>query len=178
MSRVGESPISVIDGVTVSINDPEVVVKGPLGELSMTRPGRVSVSLDNGTVHVTRTEESKEGRSMHGLTRSLIANMIEGVAKGYKKELLIEGVGFRAAVQGQELSLYLGFASPKLYAIPDGIKIEAEGGTRVSVTGIDKQRVGEVAARIRAYFPAEPYKGKGIRYVNEVVRRKVGKTVA
>ena len=178
MSRIGENPISVIDGVTVTIKDPEIVVKGPLGELIMRRPEKVSVSLENGTIKVNRIEESKKARSLHGLTRSLIANMIEGVAKGYKKELLIEGVGFRAAVQGQKLSLLLGFASPKVFAIPDGIKIDAEGGTRVSISGIDKQRVGEVAARIRAYFPAEPYKGKGIRYVDEVVRRKVGKTVA
>jgi len=178
MSRVGESPISVIDGVTVTINDPEVVVKGPLGELSITHPEKISVSLENSTINVNRKEDSKQARSLHGLTRSLIANMIEGVAKGYKKELLIEGVGFRAAVQGQKLSLFLGFASEKLYAIPDGIKVEAEGGTRVSISGIDKQCVGEVAARIRAYFPAEPYKGKGIRYADEVVRRKVGKTVA
>lgn len=178
MSRIGENPISVIDGVTVTIKDPEIVVKGPLGELIMRRPEKVSVSLENGKINVNRIEESKKARSLHGLTRSLIANMIEGVAKGYKKELLIEGVGFRAAVQGQELSLLLGFASPKVFSIPDGIKIDVEGGTRVSISGIDKQRVGEVAARVRAYFPAEPYKGKGIRYVDEVVRRKVGKTVA
>ena len=178
MSRVGERPIAVTDGVTVSVDDPQIVVKGTLGELSLTKPDRVTVTVDNGEVQVKRTEESKAGRSMHGLTRSLIANMIEGVAKGYKKELLIEGVGFRAAVQGNVLSLFLGFASPKEYSIPDGITVTVENGTRVSVSGIDKQLVGEVAARIRAYFAAEPYKGKGIRYVDETIRRKVGKTVA
>ena len=178
MSRVGELPISVAEGVSVSVNERDVVVKGPLGELSMVTPDRVSVSVDDGVVQVSRTEETKKGRSMHGLTRSLIANMVEGVTKGYKKELLIEGVGFRAAVEGKALSLSLGFASPKGFQIPDGITITVESGTRVSVTGIDKQLVGESAARIRAYFRAEPYKGKGIRYVDEVVRRKVGKTVA
>ena len=178
MSRVGEQPISVIDGVTVSSNELEVLVKGPLGELSLTIPKKIKVLINKGEVLVTRTEESKKGKSLHGLIRSLIANMIEGVTKGYKKDLLIEGVGFRAVVQGSELLLYLGFASPKQYQIPDGIKVAVENNTRLSVTGIDKQLVGQVAASIRSYFPAEPYKGKGVRYANEIIRRKTGKTIS
>jgi len=178
MSRVGKKPIELPGGVTVAVEGRAVKAKGPLGELEMVVVDGMSVSVDDGTVSVDRQDETRESRSLHGLTRSLIANMVEGVSKGYTRQLRIEGVGFRAAVQGRNLSLSLGFASPKIYAIPEGVTINEQGGTQITVSGMDKQMVGEAAARIRSYFPVEPYKGKGIRYADEVVRRKVGKTVS
>jgi large subunit ribosomal protein L6 len=155
-----------------------VSVKGPLGDLTIELATGIDVSVDDGQVVVSRVDDTRHVRSLHGLTRSLIANMIEGVTKGYKRELLIEGVGFKAVIQGKKMMLSLGFANAKEYAIPDDVTITEESGTRVTISGMDKQRVGQAAARIRSYFPVEPYKGKGIRYSDEVVRRKVGKTVA
>lgn len=178
MSRVGEKPVSVESGVTVSVQDKSVTVKGPLGELALDVAPALSVAVEDGRVSISRENDTRESRSLHGLTRSLIANMVVGVTKGFTRELLIEGVGFRAQIQGKKMLLSLGFASAKEYAIPDDITVTEEGGTKITVTGMDKQRVGQTAARIRSYFPVEPYKGKGIRYSDEMVRRKAGKTVA
>lgn len=178
MSRIGKKPVAVPDGVEVRISGRTVRVKGARGELSRDLPDCISAKLENGEVRVERGNESRSSRSLHGLSRSLVANMVEGVSKGYRKELQIEGVGFRAQVQGQTVVLSLGFANPKEFRVPEGVKVTEQGGTRLSVEGTSKEMVGEVAARIRGYYPAEPYKGKGIRYVGEQVRRKVGKTVA
>jgi large subunit ribosomal protein L6 len=178
MSRVGKSPVPIAQGVTVTTADDRVMAKGPLGELSLRLPDLIRVAVADGQVNVTRTEESRVGRSYHGLARNLIANMVEGVSKGFAKVLLIEGVGFRATLQGKTLSLALGFASPVAFKIPDGITVKEEGGTKLTIQGVDKHLVGDTAARIRSFFPAEPYKGKGIRYDDERVKRKVGKTVA
>jgi len=178
MSRIGKQPVKIPAGVTVAANGGSVVVKGKLGELSRTLPDGVTAVVEGGEVRVSRADDSREQKSFHGLSRTLVKNMIEGVVAGYKKELSIEGTGFKAQVQGQKLVLWLGFASPKEYGIPAGITVTEKQGVQLTVTGIDKQLVGEAAARIRGFYPAEPYKGKGIKYVGEVVRRKQGKTVA
>lgn len=179
MSRVGKSPVPIAKGVTVTVDGSKVTAKGPLGELHVLVPGEVRADVADGFVKVTCLEESRRGSSMHGLARNMIANLIEGVSKGYSKLLLIEGVGFKAAVQGKsKLALSLGFASPVQFVIPDGITVKEQDGVKLTVSGMDKQLVGDTAARIRSYFPAEPYKGKGIRYEGEHVKRKVGKTVA
>ena len=165
MSRIGKQPITIPAGVTVTVaNGNEVTVKGPKGELSRSLQKGITVAVDQ--------------KSYHGLSRTLIKNMIEGVTQGYTKELVIEGTGFKAAVQGRKAVLTLGFASPKEYLIPDGCTVTVTADVNVKVEGIDKQVVGEAAARIRSYYPAEPYKGKGIRYKDEKIRRKEGKTVA
>jgi large subunit ribosomal protein L6 len=178
MSRVGEKPIEIPGGVTVSLEGGQVLAKGPLGEGRLDLPEGLAVAIKDGEVALSRERETREIRSRHGLIRTLIANMVEGVSKGYSKALEIEGVGFRAAVQGRKVSLALGFAKPVELTMPEGIEVKEEGGTKVSVSGTDKQKVGDFAARIRGFFPAEPYKGKGIRYAGEQVKRKVGKTVA
>ncbi|OGV64822.1 MAG: 50S ribosomal protein L6 [Lentisphaerae bacterium RIFOXYA12_FULL_48_11] len=176
MSRVGQKPVEIPSGVTVTVNGADVRVKGPKEELAMTMASGVSAVVDGGKLVVKVSDEEKG--NLHGLTRTLIANMIEGVTKGYSKGLEIQGVGFKAAIQGQKLQMWLGFPKPVEYTIPDGIKVVVTEGTAMLVSGADKQLVGDVSARIRSYFPAEPYKGKGIRYKGEYVRRKVGKTVA
>jgi large subunit ribosomal protein L6 len=176
MSRIGEKPVDVPAGVTVAIDGSHVSAKGAKGELAMDLPEGISAAVDGSTVVVTRCDDSR--KAFHGLARSLIANIMEGVSNGYSKELEIQGVGFRAAVQGKTLSLSLGFASPIEYPIPDTVTIAVNNNTEIMVSGVDKQQVGEVAARIRSFYPAEPYKGKGVRYKNERVRRKEGKTVA
>jgi len=176
MSRIGEKPVAIPAGVTVTIDGAHVSVKGPKGDLSWDVPAGIAACVEGAAVIVSRGDDTL--KSFHGLSRSLIANMVEGAAQGYRKDLEIQGVGFRANVQGQILSLALGFASPVEYRIPEGIAITVNNNTEVNVVGPDKQQVGETAARIRAFYPAEPYKGKGIRYKGEHVRRKVGKTVA
>ena len=179
MSRIGKLPVAIPSGVTVTANGNQVTVKGKLGELSRTFQTGINVKVENGQVTVTRADDSRMQKSCHGLSRTLVKNMIDGVTTGYKKALNIEGTGFKAVLQGKKLSLSLGFASPKDYAIPDGIKITVDAtGLNVAIDGIDKELVGEAAARIRSYYPAEPYKGKGINYVAEHIRRKHGKTVA
>jgi len=178
MSRIGKQPVGIPATVTVTARGGWVSVKGALGELSRTLPDGISAVVADGAVCVSRKDDSRVQRSYHGLSRSLVKNMIEGVVKGYKKELSIEGTGFKALVQGPKLMLSLGFASPKEYSIPAGITVTEKQGVQLTVTGIDKQLVGEAAARIRGYYPAEPYKGKGIKYVGEQIRRKQGKTVA
>lgn len=178
MSRIGQKPVDIISGVTVTVDGGVVKVKGKEGELSRQLPPMIEASVADGKVVVKRTAETREARSYHGMSRTLISNMIAGVAKGYSREMEIQGVGFKAILKGQKLSLSLGFASPVDYEIPAGVKVTEEGGVKMVVRGPDKQLVGDTAARIRAFFPAEPYKGKGIRYKDERVRRKVGKTVA
>lgn len=178
MSRLGKNPVAISKGVTVTVAGGTVSVQGPLGDATLSLPAKTQASVDGAQVLVSRTGDTREARSMHGLARNLIANMIEGVSKGYSKVLQIEGVGFKASVQGKKLSLSLGFASPVLFDIPAGVKILDEAGVKLTISGVDKQQIGDTAARIRSYFPAEPYKGKGIRYAGEHVKRKVGKTVA
>ncbi len=178
MSRIGEKPIDIPSGVTVTASGADIAVKGPKGELGLTLPPGIEACVEGACVNVARVDDTKQSKSFHGLGRSLIANMVTGVSEGYTKELEISGVGFKAAIAGNTLSLSLGFASPKEYTVCDGVTVTVNGGTNLVVSGADKQKVGETAARIRAYFPAEPYKGKGIMYKGERVRRKVGKTVA
>lgn len=179
MSRIGKQPIAIPAGVTVTANGNQVTVKGKLGELSRVFQNGITVKVEDGKVLVSRADDSRLQKSCHGLSRTLIKNMIDGVTAGYKKALNIEGTGFKAVLQGKKLSLSLGFASPKDYPIPDGLKVTVDpAGLNVTLESIDKELVGESAARIRSYYPAEPYKGKGIKYVGEQIRRKQGKTVA
>ncbi len=178
MSRVGKQPVAVPSDVTVNIDGTHVTVKGPKGEQNWIFPPVVSFELKEGHVEVTRTSEEKFGRAMHGTARNLIANMIEGVKNGFTKELEIQGVGFRAAMQGTTLNMALGYSHPINYAVPEGVEVTVADNTKIKVTGTSKQLVGQVAAQIRSYYPAEPYKGKGVRYKGEQVRRKAGKTVA
>jgi large subunit ribosomal protein L6 len=176
MSRIGEKPIEVPGGVKLSVNGALVEATGPKGTLSLTLPKGIQASQVGTELTVTRANDSQ--KAFHGLSRSLIANMITGVNTGYTKELEIQGVGFRAALNGNTLSLSLGFASPVEYTVPDTVTVAVNNNTALVVSGTDKQQVGEVAARIRSFYPAEPYKGKGVRYKGEKVRRKVGKTVS
>jgi large subunit ribosomal protein L6 len=178
MSRVGIKPIEVPGDVTLSIDGAQVSVKGPKGELAWTFPEAVAFALEDGKLTVSRTSEDKFARAMHGTARSLISNMIQGVKDGFKKDLEIQGVGFRASVQGDKLTMALGFSHPIEYVVPEGVTVTVADNTKLSVTGVDKQKVGQVSAHIRGYYPAEPYKGKGVRYSDEQVRRKAGKTVA
>jgi large subunit ribosomal protein L6 len=175
MSRIGKKPISVPEGVTVDVGSGVVSVKGPKGELSQTVDRDMTIALDDGTLTVERPTDRGPHRALHGLTRSLLANMVEGVTAGYEKRLEIQGVGYRARLQGKALELSVGFSLPVSVQAPDGIEFEVPQQTEVVVRGIDKQLVGETAARIRRVRPPEPYKGKGIRYAGEHVRRKVGK---
>ncbi len=178
MSRIGKQPITVPGGVTLTVAGQAVTVKGPKGELSRSMPQGITVTVNGATVTVERANDSRPLRGFHGLSRTLINNMIVGVTQGYKKELVIEGTGFKAQIQGDKVMLFLGFASPKEYAIPAGITVTEKGGTQLTVEGISKELVGTATARIRSYYPAEPYKGKGVRYLGEQIRRKEGKTVA
>ena len=175
MSRIGRQPIEVPAGVSVSISPGRVMVNGPLGELSQQVPVRMQVDHEESTITVKRPTERGEDRALHGLTRSLIANMVEGVTNGFQKRLEIQGVGYRASLRGVDLELNVGYSHPVVLKAPQGITFEVPTPTEVIVKGIDKQAVGQVAADIRRLRPPEPYKGKGIRYAGEVVRRKVGK---
>jgi len=175
MSRIGRKPIPVPAGVTVSI-EPEIVrVNGPRGELSERIHRDITVTQDEDVLTVTRPTDRGEHRALHGLTRSLVANMVVGVTEGYTKTLEIQGVGYRAALKGRDLELALGYSHPVAIKAPDGIEFEVPQPTRIIVKGISKQAVGEIAANIRKQRPPEPYKGKGIRYEGEYVARKVGK---
>jgi large subunit ribosomal protein L6 len=176
MSRIGKAPIDVPSGVDVRISGQVVTVKGPKGELSRELPELVSVSQDGDVLQVERVDDSREARAMHGLMRSLVANMVIGVTDGFRKELDIVGVGYRAAAKGKNgLEMALGFSHPVNITAPEGIEFVVPQPTRIEVHGIDKQLVGQVAADIRAWRKPEPYKGKGVRYVDEHVRRKAGK---
>ena len=175
MSRIGRKPIEVPFGVSVSVDPGRVTVSGPKGELRQQVPQRMQITQDEGQVTVTRPTERGEDRALHGLTRTLIANMVEGVTAGFEKRLEIQGVGYRAALQGTNLELQVGYSHPVRITPRDGISFEVPIPTQVIVRGIDKQIVGQTAAEIRKVRPPEPYKGKGIRYEGEYVRRKVGK---
>ncbi|HEY1354955.1 MAG TPA: 50S ribosomal protein L6 [Solirubrobacterales bacterium] len=175
MSRIGRKPISVPDSVTVEVAPGSVAVKGPKGELSQRLSSDMKVEQADGTVTVERPTDRGEHRALHGLTRSLIANMVEGVTEGFEKRLEIQGVGYRASLKGKSLEMALGFSHPVSIEPPEGIEFEVPQPTEVIVRGIDKQLVGQVAADIRKRRPPEPYKGKGIRYRDEHVARKVGK---
>lgn len=178
MSRIGKLPIAIPDGVQVSVDDRTVRVKGPKGELSHRVPAQISAALEDGHLVVDRRNESRQSRALHGLNRSLIANMVEGVVSGFDKTLDIIGVGYRAELKGRNLTLSLGYSHPVIFQAPPDVDLEVTGGTRITVRGIDKQLVGQVAAVIRSFKKPEPYKGKGIRYEDEQVRRKAGKTGA
>ncbi len=175
MSRVGQAPVEVPDGVQVAIEGGRVTAKGKLGELSFDMVDYVSAELDDGKLVVKPGDDSTRARSMWGTTRSRLQALVTGVSEGFKKDLEINGVGYRAQVQGSNLNLQLGYSHDISYPIPQGITITCEKPTSISITGADKQRVGQVAAEIRAYRPPEPYKGKGIKYVEEVILRKEGK---
>lgn len=177
MSRVGKKPIDVPNNVKIDIRANGISVEGPKGKLEHAIPGSLKVSLNGNKLIVERASSAKEEASLHGLTRTILFNLIRGVTEGYTKELEIKGVGFKAQVQGNMLQISLGFSHPVQYAIPEGITVKTAKPTQVTITGIDKVKVGEVAAEIRDYFKPEPYKGKGIRYVGEYVKHKAGKTV-
>jgi large subunit ribosomal protein L6 len=175
MSRIGKLPVPVPDGVDVKVDDLSVTVKGPKGELSQTMPEGVSIAVEDGEVVVTRDSDARTHRARHGLVRSLVANMVTGVSDGYTRTLALVGIGYRAVPKGSDLELQVGYSHPVLIEAPDGISFEVPQPTRVVVSGIDKVLVGQIAANIRKVRPPEPYKGKGIRYEDERVRRKAGK---
>jgi large subunit ribosomal protein L6 len=176
MSRIGKLPIPVPSGVDVALEGRDVTVKGPKGTLSHTLPETIKVERsEDGTLSVRRPDDERESRALHGLTRSLVANMVTGVTDGYEKKLEIVGVGYRVTAKGQNIELSLGYSHPILFEAPEGITFAVESPTKFAVRGIDKQKVGEVAANIRKLRKPEPYKGKGVRYEGEHVRRKVGK---
>ena len=175
MSRIGKRPIELPAGVNVAVSPGRVQVNGPLGELSQVVPQRMQIAQEEGAITVTRPTERGEDRALHGLTRTLVANMVEGVTKGFEKRLEIQGVGYRAGLRGTALELNVGYSHPVVIEPRPGISFEVPVPTQVVVKGIDKQQVGQTAAEIRAVRPPEPYKGKGIRYEGEYVRRKVGK---
>lgn len=176
VSRVGKSPITIPGGVTVDVNDGVVKVSGPKGELQQDYDPRIQIAVEDGTVTVTRPNDDREMRSKHGLVRALIGNMVVGVTDGWTRELEIQGVGYRAAMSGKNLSLSVGHSHPVEIVPPEGIEFTVDGTTNIKVSGIDKQLVGQIAANVRAWRKPEPYKGKGVRYKDEYVRRKVGKT--
>ena len=178
MSRVGYKPIVVPKTVTISLSRNILSVKGPKGELMQSIPAPLTVRIENSKVSVSRNVENKQVKALHGTYRSLISNMIDGVFLGYTKELQVQGVGFKSAVQGKKAVFTLGFSSPVELAIPDGIEMKVTNNVNIVLSSINKQLVGDFAARIRLLYPAEPYKGKGIRFKGEHVRRKVGKKVA
>lgn len=178
MSRIGNKPVAIPKDVRVEAKDGMVLVEGPKGKLSRSVSYRITIEVKDNQVIVKRAEETKLDKSLHGLYRALIASMIKGVTEGYKKEMEIIGVGFKAQVQSNNLNMQLGFSHPVNFSIPEGIKIETPKPTQLVITGIDKEKVGEVAAEIRAIYPPEPYKGKGIRFLGEYIKKKVGKAQA
>jgi large subunit ribosomal protein L6 len=177
MSRIGKNPIQVPPNVKVRINGRKVLVEGPKGTLDFDLPKRTAINLDGDTITVSRQGDDSEAKALHGLSRSIVNNMVKGVSEGFVRKLEIQGVGFKAAVQGKVINLSLGYSHPVNYAIPEQIKVTVEDNTKITVEGPNKQLVGLVASEIRAYYPPEPYKGKGVRYAGEQVIRKEGKTV-
>jgi len=177
MSRIGKMPVAVPPKVKVEIKGQQVSVEGPNGKLDFELPRRTTAKLDGGNVIVSRAGEDAEAKSLHGLSRAIVNNMVKGVSEGFVKKLEIQGVGFKAVVQGDKVNLLLGYSHPLNYPIPHQIKVTVEENTKLTIEGPDKQLVGQVAAEIRSYYPPEPYKGKGVRYAGEKVVRKEGKTV-
>ena len=175
MSRIGRAPVTIPSGVKVKAEDGQVFVEGPKGKLTLRLSPEITVTLDGQAVKVARANEEKPVRALHGLYRALINNMVQGVVSGFSKELEITGVGYRAQLQGKQLSLSVGFSHPVILSIPEGLTVEVPKPTSVIVKGFDKQLVGQFAANIRRVAPPEPYKGKGIKYVGEIIRRKAGK---
>lgn len=169
MSRVGKMPIALPSGAEVAITAEQITVKGPLGSLTQSLTGLVKIENDNGTLNVKAVDDSREANAMSGTIRALVNNMVNGVTKGFEKKLTLIGVGYRAAAQGDKLNLSLGFSHPVVHQMPQGIKVETPSQTEILIKGIDRQRVGQVAAEVRAYRAPEPYKGKGVRYSDEVV---------
>jgi large subunit ribosomal protein L6 len=177
MSRIGKQPVVVPPKVKVEIKGQMVFVEGPKGKLDFELPARTSARLEGANLLVSRQGDDAEARALHGLSRALVNNMVKGVSDGFVKKLEIQGVGFKAAVQGNKVNLALGYSHPVNYPIPEQIKVTVEENTKLTIEGPSKQLVGQVAAEIRSYYPPEPYKGKGVRYSDEKVRRKEGKTV-
>ena len=178
MSRVGNKPVELPEKVTFNVSDNgHLTVEGPLGKLEWQLPEGIKLEQEEANLVVSRPDDSRKNKAIHGTTRSLVANMVEGVSKGFKRKLEIHGVGFRAAVKGSVLDLSLGFSHPVEHPIPEGVSVKVEDNTNILVEGFDKQKVGQFAADVRSYYPPEPYKGKGVRYSDEYVRRKAGKSV-
>jgi large subunit ribosomal protein L6 len=177
MSRIGKQPIAIPAKVKVEVKGQKVLVEGPKGKLNFDLPKRTSLQVEGANVIVARDGEDAEAKALHGLSRALVNNMVKGVSEGFSKKLEIQGVGFKAAVQGKVVNLSLGYSHPLNYAIPDQVKVTVEENTKLTIEGPDKQIVGRVAAEIRSFYPPEPYKGKGVRYSDERVVRKEGKTV-
>ena len=177
MSRIGKQPIAIPAKVKVEVKGQQVFVEGPKGKLNWLLPRHTSVKVDNGKVLISRQGDTDEVKALHGLSRALVNNMVRGVSEGFVKKLEIQGVGFKAAVQGKAVNLNLGYSHPINYPIPDQIKVTVEENTKLTIEGPDRQVVGQVAAEIRSFYPPEPYKGKGVRYTDERVVRKEGKTV-
>jgi large subunit ribosomal protein L6 len=175
MSRIGKKAVTVPSGVTATVNGQEVAVKGPKGELKHVLADAIVAKLDKGRIEVTMREDTKEARAMWGMTRTMVANLMSGVTEGFTKKLDITGVGYRAAVQGSNLQLQLGYSHDVSFPIPKGIQVVCPKPTEIVITGIDKQKVGQVAAEIRQFRPPEPYKGKGVKYAGEYIHRKEGK---
>ena len=176
MSRIGKAPINVPSGVDIKVDGQTVTVKGPKGELTQVLPDPISVTIEEGTLTVVRPDDHRDNRSLHGLSRSLVNNMVVGVTEGYKQDMEIFGVGYRVVAKGKDLEFALGYSHPVPVTAPDGIAFAVDGATKFSISGIDKQQVGQIAANIKRLRKHDPYKGKGIRYAGEQVRRKVGKT--
>ena len=175
MSRVGLKPITLPDGVSIQQNDSTLLISGPKGELSSPMPPGITMIEEDGIVRFARADNNKQTRAYHGLARALAANAVKGVHEGFQRDLRIEGIGYRAKMEGKSLVLQLGFSHPVNFLVPEGIEIDVEDQTKISIKGIDKQQVGETAAQIRHFRPPDPYKGKGVRYADEIVRKKVGK---
>ena len=177
MSRIGKQPVLIPAGVKVNVKERQVFIEGPKGKLDLTLPARTSAKLETGRLVVSRDGDDAQAKALHGLGRALLNNMVKGVTQGYMKKLEIQGVGFKAAVQGNAVAMSLGYSHPISYPIPAQVKVTVEENTKITVEGPDKQSVGQVAADLRAFYPPEPYKGKGVRYAGEHVKRKEGKTV-
>lgn len=177
MSRIGKLPISLADKVKVTESNGKIEVEGPKGKLQFSLPEDITVEVEEGAVTVVRPSDNRKHKSLHGTVRSILNNMVKGVSDGFVKELEIQGVGFRAKVAGENIDLSLGKSHPIIHPIPEGLTVTVTENTKVKVEGVDKQLVGQFAAEVRGYYPPEPYKGKGVRYVGEYVRRKAGKSV-
>jgi large subunit ribosomal protein L6 len=177
MSRIGKIPVVIPPKVKVQLQGRKVLVEGPKGKLNFDLPKRTSVRIENGNVIVSRDGDDPKAKALHGLSRAILYNMVKGVDEGFVKKLEIQGVGFKAAVQGKAINLTLGYSHPISYPIPDQVKVTVEDNTKITIEGPDKKAIGQVAADIRNYYPPEPYKGKGVRYAGEQVKRKEGKTV-